>query len=266
VFKRLPPSNVSLSLGKLLTRLLLRPGKKHQLVKARFAGRIEMELDLGDFTSNDLYCLDRHYESVTLSLWTRLARQAETVVDLGSHIGTYALMAADANPHARVFAVEANRANFERLAGHAAPYSNITPVQAAIADHHATLWFCMDPLNTGGGYLSETPAVDRECYPIETRTLGELCRAESISQVDLMKIDVEGYEYRLLTGADDFWRCTSPKHLIVEIARDTQHPNGIQAALRAMRARGYHARLVQSLHVMPWGHADDLANWHFWRA
>ncbi|NIP75384.1 MAG: hypothetical protein GTN90_05120, partial [Xanthomonadales bacterium] len=50
-----------------------------------------------------------------------------------------------------------------------------------------------------------------------TISLGELCRQQGWREVDLMKLDIEGYEHTLLTAASDFWRDFAPRHLVVEL-------------------------------------------------
>ncbi len=265
VWRLLPRSKLSYNVGKMLTHTVLRPSSKPKPVITHFGGKMPMELDLGDFTANDLFCLDTHYESVTLDLWKTLAKTASVVLDVGGHLGTYSLVAADANPQARVIAVEADADNFSLLRRHCAPYPNIKPVHAAIAERHTTLWFHTDSTNAGGGYLSETNLGNLGCYQIETRSLTDVCRSEGVSKVDLVKIDVEGYEHALLVHDSEFWRIYKPNHLFVEIKRDTSYKATSEALFNVMHRRGYAARRVQGLYALPFGRADDLANWYFWR-
>ena len=105
VWSVLPRCRLSFNLGKLVTRTVLRPELRSLPVDIRFASSIPMRLDLASFVANDLYCLDDHYESVTLQLWRTLARQASLILDVGSHIGTFSLVATAANPQARIVAV-----------------------------------------------------------------------------------------------------------------------------------------------------------------
>ena len=187
VWSALPRTRWSYNLGKLITRTVLRPGSRAQPVLVRFGGRIPMTLDLGSFVANDLYCLDEHYESVTLRLWRTLARQARVILDIGSHIGTFALVAADANPQARVIAVEADGGNFARLRDHCVPYPNVTAVHAAIADRPCRMWFCPSGTNDGAGHLTAEQPADPRGYEVNTGTLAELCAAQQIGAVDLQR-------------------------------------------------------------------------------
>jgi FkbM family methyltransferase len=266
VWRALPRTRVTFNAGKLLTRTFLKPEPSSRTVHTLFAGRIPMDLDLGTFVANDLYCLDDHYESVTVRLWRSLARQSAVILDVGSHIGTFALLAADAHPDARVIAVEADTGIFALLRSHAAPYPNITPVHAAVADRETTMWFCPVGGNDGGGFLSPTRPGDPKATPVTTLTLQRLCATHGIGAIDLMKMDVEGFEHVLLTRDDAFFSAHAPRNIIVELTIDRQDRSRSTELFEAMRRRGYTAARIQGLYAMPFGKRHDLANWHFRRA
>jgi FkbM family methyltransferase len=265
VWMSLPKSRLSYNLGKLITRTALRPEGKPCPVRVRFGGRIPMTLDLGSFVANDLYCMDGHFESVTLRLWRELACHAGVVLDIGSHIGPFALVAAEANPKARVIAVEADPRNFALLSEHSATYPNITPLHAAIADQPGEMWFQPGGANDGAGHLCIEKPSDPAAFAIQTRTLAEICESRNLPRVDLMKLDVEGMEHRLLAGESAFWRKFAPAHLIMELTASKRAPDNTAEILRAMENRGYRATRLQGLYAVPWGKPDDLANWHFTR-
>lgn len=265
-WRLLPRTRWSFNVGKLLTRTVLKPESHSHPVRAQFAGRIPMVLDLGSFVPNDLYCLDDHFESITLRRWRRLAREASVVLDIGSHIGTFALVAADANPRARVLAVEVDATNHRYLASHSARYPNVVPVRAAIADRAGTMWFCPGGANDGGGRVCAERPADPGSYEVETRSLSELCRQHQIGRVDLMKIDVEGFEHVLLTRDDEFWLHHAPTHLFVELTIDKSNRGPTERVLQVMRDRGYEVRRIQGLYSVPFGKPHDLANWYFRRA
>jgi FkbM family methyltransferase len=265
-WRTLPRTRGSFNTGKLLTRTLLRPEPFSRPVHTLFAGRIPMELDLGTFVANDLYCLDDHYESVTVRLWRDLARESAVILDVGSHIGTFALLAADANRDARVIAVEADTGIYDVLRRHAAPYPNITPVHAAVADRETTMWFCPVGGNDGGGFLSAARPDDPKATPVTTLTLQRLCAVHDIGAIDLMKMDVEGFEHVLLTRDDAFFSAHPPRNIIVELTIDRRDRARSTELFEAMRRRGYTAERIQGLYALPFGKSHDLANWHFRRA
>ncbi len=263
LWKGLPRTSVTFDLGKLITRSILRPESNTLPVEIQFSGRIPMRLDLASFVANDLYCLDDHYESVTLRLWRKLSIDARTILDVGSHIGTFALVAAEANRNARIVCVEADGNIYRHLKLHADRYPNILAVHAAIADSSTNMWFCPVGGNDGGGFLTTTKPADNRCSPVTTHTLLDLCKEHNIGAIDVMKLDVEGFEYELLTRNDEFFANHSPKHLLVELRREHGDPKRSDEIFAAMTRRGYTTRRVQGLYAVPFGKDHDLANWHF---
>ncbi len=263
LWKGLPRTSATFDIGKLITRSILKPESGSLPVEIQLSGHIPMRLDLSSFVANDLYCLDDHYESVTLRLWRKLSRDAKVILDVGSHIGTFALVSAEANSGARIVCVEADGNIYKHLKLHAERYPNILAVQAAIADSSTSMWFCPVGGNDGGGFLTTTKPEDNACYPVTTHTLLTVCREHNVGSIDLMKLDVEGFEYELLTRNDDFFMKHSPKHLLVELRRDHADPQKSDEIFAAMKRRGYDARRIQGLYAIPFGKDHDLANWHF---
>src|SRR6185503_16495436 len=87
IWLRLPRRAATYKLAKALTRSILRPEATPLVTEIRLGGRFTMQIDLADIVGNDLFCMDDHYEAPTLALWCVLARDAETILDLGSHVG-----------------------------------------------------------------------------------------------------------------------------------------------------------------------------------
>src|SRR5262249_6155441 len=69
-----------------------------------------------DGISNPVYWHGwRSYEPEASDLFFRLAERSTTVIDIGAYIGFYALLAAYANPAARVYAFEPMSTAYDRL-------------------------------------------------------------------------------------------------------------------------------------------------------
>jgi FkbM family methyltransferase len=274
VWLRLPRAGWTYKLAKILTRSVLKPEPASCIEEVRFAGRFVMQLDLSDIVGNDLYCMDDHYEALSLALWSRLARDAETIVDLGSHVGLFACAAASVNRHARIIAVEAFGPNVRLLKPNAAQFPNVTPVEVAIGVTSGRRTFRLSPI-AGGGYVEHDDPDGRstpgtrdqtgEGFVLDTIDLAELCARQSIESIDLMKMDLEGLEEALLTGQDAFWERWSPKHVIVEITVGRARRDPERRMFETMAKRGYRYRRLEGLYTIPWFQHEDLANWHFWK-
>lgn len=273
LWRRLPRTGLSYKLAKGLTRTLLRPESRPQELDVALTGGFTMRVDLADIVGNDLFCMDDHYEALSMRLWRDLARTAATVVDFGSHGGLFACAAAAVNPRARVIAVEAFAPNAALLRVNARQFGNLEAIEAAIGVSGGRRRFRLSAI-TGGGFVEEGDAggttppgirgQSRDSFEIDTVTLADFCAQHRIQRIDLMKLDLEGLEHPILTGQDEFWTRHAPAHVLVEIARRSTGA-GRDDVFHAMTARGYRHRRVERLYTIPWLRADELANWYFWK-
>ncbi|MBC7268103.1 MAG: FkbM family methyltransferase [Streptomyces sp.] len=142
------------------------------------------------------------YEPGTLSTWSRLAAGSETVADVGAHVGYFTMIAALANPRAKVHAFEPVDMIHARLAVNLRlnNVQNVRRHQAGVSSKPG--WadigvrFAGNLLSTGS--TLEQSAGDAELKRIRLVTLDEVFDG---TRLDLVKIDVEGHEMSVLRGA-----------------------------------------------------------------
>lgn len=122
-----------------------------------------------------------------------------------------------------------------------AEHPNVTVVGKALADTSGmeTIWVSRD--NLGRNTLVEGKKT-REQYPvqIETITLNDYWSATGRPSIALLKIDVEGAEFRLFRGAHDMLSRSSPP-ILVEIGWGKSHPHYAEqkAEFEWLFANGY---------------------------
>jgi FkbM family methyltransferase len=154
-------------------------------------------------TSNYLYWLGK-YEPETTSVYLRLAEDAPTILDIGAADGLYAILAAAANPRARVLAFEPGRAAARTIERNLALNPDVTrqislhEIALADEDSTATLYIAGE----SGGTSSLNPAF-RSTHVEERVTVrrGETFLSElGLSRVDLIKLDTESTEPTVLRG------------------------------------------------------------------
>ncbi len=140
------------------------------------------------------------YEPVETALVRRLLRPGQVFVDVGAHIGYYSVIAADVvGPGGQVHAFEPCPENFAILRQNVAPFGDIVRAcPAAVSDvsGHSTLF--LSDANTGDHRLYVTPG--RALVDVPTVALDDI-EALRKTRVDFIKIDVQGFEYRVLQGA-----------------------------------------------------------------
>ena len=172
-----------------------------------------------------------------------------TIVDLGANFGAFcALCAADA-PSARVLAVEPFPATYERLRRFVTANGledRVTTLRAALSERPGTVRFDADPATPDHSRrILEPEANDGATVPsveVEALDLATLFERHGFDEIDLLKIDIEGAEHRLLLGA-------SPATLArVRRIGLEYHENGHESMSRHLVAMGF--RITRHLKAM----------------
>jgi FkbM family methyltransferase len=146
------------------------------------------------------------YESASLYHWSRLAAASRTVLDVGAHVGYYAMIAALSSPRAAVHAFEPVPPIHARLAvNHRANgVENLVLHQKGVSDRAGSadinIRFPLANLLSTGSSLEDftKPVASAFTTQIQLITLDETL---GDTPVDLIKIDVEGHEPSVLAGA-----------------------------------------------------------------
>ncbi|MBX2971855.1 MAG: FkbM family methyltransferase [Flavobacteriales bacterium] len=165
------------------------------------------------------------WEKVSLELWARLCRNADTVLDIGANTGVYALIAQAIRPQATVIAVEPVRRVYEKLLTNTRMNGDrIQAVYAAVSDHTGTATLYDLPDSEHVLSVSLDPAWNKESTrlrPVEVpcTTVMDLLGAHGLTKADLLKIDVETHEPAVLDGCGTLLREHRPT-LLIELLND----------------------------------------------
>jgi len=122
------------------------------------------------------------------------------IVDLGAHIGMSALFFQSAYPDAAVYSIEPDIDNFELLRKNTLSKRQIAVLQAAISDVDGSAVVAKSQF----GYNSVVVTGEATGRPIRTMTMATLLRELHIFQIDLLKVDIEGYEKKIFSGDTDW--------------------------------------------------------------
>jgi FkbM family methyltransferase len=193
------------------SRRLPAPGSRRRR-RRRFLLRLEgasHELVLTDPSEFQLlasFFLDREYEQP-------LSRPPKVIVDAGSNIGLSVLFFRSHYPDSRVYAIEPDPETFDRLTLNLERLSGVEAAQLALSDQVGRARFFR---STSESWTSSLFPVGRvlEEVTVDTVTLDEFLSAHRLSEVDLLKLDIEGAEYRVLRSSR---RLASIRHIVAEL-------------------------------------------------
>lgn len=121
----------------------------------------------------------------------------DTVIDVGAHIGLFAVRAAPLTR--RVLSYEPVRANFEMLRHNVSPprFSHVRPEEKAVGGTRGEVpLYPSDNPSAHSMFPEEAPRGPAITVPCVT--LEDVFRTHSVERCDLLKLDCEGAEYGLL--------------------------------------------------------------------
>jgi FkbM family methyltransferase len=159
------------------------------------------------------------YESMSLAMWSMMAREADVVFDIGAHTGVYSLAARIANTNSTVISFEPYSLNFTRLMvnlqANGLNLENIFNV--AVSDEEGALPFTIQTSqnyhSTGGKIVacSDNATIDVQAIALDT-----MYRQYQIP-INLIKIDVEGHEPNILRSMTNVLNDCAPDIFIEAI-------------------------------------------------
>lgn len=208
--------------------LRIRPALLGQWIKRLLRwGRVEVQVDDGrfwvDIASNFGFRVTstEGYEPETKALLSSFLRPGMVFVDLGANEGFFSVVASRfVGPAGKILAIEPQsrlgpviRRNLELNNA-----SNVTLAQAAISAEAGVADFNLAPdTNSGSSGLARATRYANPTQVVRTLTLDACLQEHSLAKVDVMKIDIEGYEYEAVLGAKEIFRSHSVRRVLIEI-------------------------------------------------
>jgi FkbM family methyltransferase len=183
--------------------------------------------------------LNPDYNIEELKFLRAHVRPGGVFVDVGANVGTYALaLARDVGAEGKVIAIEPHPVTHARLAFNraASGFDQAKLVQAAAGADDGELLIETDGDNLGASHIVTSDASGKSIRVPSLRLLRILEQAGA-THVDALKIDVEGFEDRVLTGFfRDAPRSLWPRAVVIEhLSKDEWQDD----CIADMVSRGY---------------------------
>lgn len=182
------------AVGKLL-RLSLKLVPKDMVVPI-LQGRLKGRKWIAGSSNHG--CWLGSYEYDKQKLFVKTIKEGSVVYDIGAHVGFYTLLASVlVGPRGKVIAFEPLPRNIRYLKEHVRlnRCDNVLIVEAAVGDESGIASF-EEGTNSYTSHLSS-----KGCIKVRTVNLDDLVLSGEIPLPDYMKIDVEGAELSVLSGA-----------------------------------------------------------------
>jgi FkbM family methyltransferase len=145
-------------------------------------------------------------------LYRRILRRGELVLDIGANIGYTALVFADAvGPSGGVYAFEPSERIYALLERSMRPHAHIHALRLAVGDETGSLPFFESSFSNLSSVIPIAGVVQKI---VPSVSIDEFCKQVGVPA--FIKIDVEGFEWAVLSGARETLRGERPPMLSFE--------------------------------------------------
>jgi len=185
--------------GMLAELVLPRTGERDALV---FGSRFS--LDLSDYIQRHMYA--GSFERDESKIVRQILRAGMTFVDVGANVGYYTALAARlVGPTGSVFAFDPSEYAFPRLSRmiEVNRLTNVQAIKCGLAETpgERLLFGAVDDHHYDIHTATMVPDGNPHRTLVRTDTLDRIAEQLNIKKIDLMKIDVDGFEPLVLQGA-----------------------------------------------------------------
>ncbi|HUO04951.1 MAG TPA: FkbM family methyltransferase [Candidatus Binataceae bacterium] len=184
--------------GLRISKLLIKLFGNSDPVEVEVLG-FKMVLDPRDRMCLPLIYYPPLFEAGESAAFFPQIRPGDVVLDAGAHFGFYSLMAERCG--AKVLSIEADPRTFRFLKYNLAANrsTNVCAVQVGISDRHETLQlFGNLELGDRSAHTFVPGSGRHDAIEVQCLPLAEILAANGFDRCDLLKMDVEGFEYRVL--------------------------------------------------------------------
>jgi FkbM family methyltransferase len=183
----------------------------------------------------DFIVMTRHEDDIIERF---LPKQGDIVVDIGAHMGRYTIISSKrVGANGKVVAIEAHPGNFEMLKSNIklnqltnviplnyAAYSKETKIKLYLPDEESG-YTMHHSIMSNYVFTKYKDKTEDKFVEVSANTLDYLLQLNEITDVNWVKIDVEGAEFEVLKGASNVLSKSKDIALLIEVhGKDTYEP------------------------------------------
>lgn len=133
-----------------------------------------------------------------------------TVLDIGANVGQFCQMAHELWPRARIYSFEPLQDCFEQLKTRMAGTNNVTAFNVGLGEEHGEKSFERNAFSASSSFL-KMGTLHQSLYPqtresqtvtVKMERLDDIAKELKLIDALLIKVDVQGYEDRVLLGGE----------------------------------------------------------------
>jgi FkbM family methyltransferase len=180
--------------------------------------------------------------------------EGDTYLDIGAHFGYFSLLAAHlVGEKGNVFAYEASKSTFAILEKNIAQHANIKAFHNALSDKDETLTFFEFPVLFSEYNALDVTQFEQESWykkfppqhiEVAATTLSNLTSKQNITP-KIIKIDVEGAEYAVMSGAKKLLTEQSPM-VVLEFLSSERFNSSHHKAAEILEKASFKAHTINS--------------------
>ncbi|MES1022744.1 FkbM family methyltransferase [Gloeocapsa sp. BRSZ] len=174
---------------------------------------------------------DQHIYTSKLADSSRI----EVIFDIGANIGQTATKFAQSFPKAKIFSFEPVAATFKQLKENTQKNSSISCFQIGLGTESGKHKIFLNSNSQCNSFLfdanNRTNDVSEEVF---VKTIEQFCEENSINKIDILKTDTEGFDLKVIQGAEALLKKQQILFILSEVGfhpSDTLHTNFFQLKL-----------------------------------
>lgn len=223
---------------------------------------IKLSLDIHDYVSHYLYFgfKDRSHEKLM-----SLVKAGDTVLDVGTNYGSTILQFAKIiTENGRAYGFEPDPVNFAICAKNLGlnNFHHISVENIGLGREAGEATLVVDTESNRGGNRIGIASEGKESARVKITSLDDWVANNNLAKIDLIKIDVEGYEMEVLAGARELLKTFSPA-LFIEIDDNNLRQQGASAKEAVMFLEDYGYSITHSESGNVLSSKDDFSGCHF---
>lgn len=146
------------------------------------------------------------------------SRQASVIIDAGANLGQTSRYILRYFRPVKVYAFEPVSDTYVKLCRNLAHYSQVRCWQIALSDSEGESVIYLHDDHTCHSLLADPQAETHGEEKIQMETLDGFCQQQSIPFIDVLKMDVQGFEMKVLQGAHKLLKESRIRFVYAEVA------------------------------------------------